>query len=140
MKVLIAAVIFLWVYAAFASAPPRSYYAGITGVAEVDLSPTNAAGEVLLRAVTNSAGVIRVTRFLPPDHNWTFRFGSTSYGITYYGTKAPTQSQGTWVMGFGRSLSLPVHPFAVIATLGALVAILIVITWKAATKGMKQHV
>lgn len=134
-RVLIVAVIFCCAYAAFASAPARYVTGPAPGGVVLDLSPTNAAGEVLLSVVTNSAGAIRITRFCPPDHDWRFRIGSTWYGMTYNGTKAPEGSQGTWVMACGHSLRLRVHPFAIVSALGVLLLVLIIVAWRWTTKG-----
>ena len=134
--VLISAMIFCRACAALASAPSQSYVVGLApGGAALDLSPTNAAGEVLLSAVTNSAGGIRIHRFLPPDHDWRFRIGSKWYGMTYYGTKAPARSQGTWIMASGHSLRLPVHPYALVSALGVLLLIPTIAGWRWATRG-----
>ena len=140
MRVLIAAVVFCWVYAAFAPTPSRSYVEGLGRGAEIDLSPTNAEGEVLLSAVTNSAGGISITRELPPEHDWRFRIGSTWQGLTYYGTTAPVGSRGTWAMAFGHSLRLHMHPFSIVAALGVLAVISIVLTWKVTRKGTSDRV
>jgi hypothetical protein len=140
MRVLIAAVLLWWACETFAlPTPSPSYIAGLQAGAQVDLSPTNASGR-LVSVVTNSAGIAVVTRVLPPDINWAFRMGSSWYGINYFGTNAPVGARGTWVLGFGRSLQLHMHPLAIVAALGVLVMLPIVLAWRVTTKGTSNRV
>ena len=127
------AVIIWSVCAAFASAPSQSYIGGTGGI-PLDLTPTNAAGEVLLSAVTNSSGAIRITRFSPPDLDWRLRIGSQWYGITYYGQKASVGSRCTSVVVSGHSMQFSAHPYTIVSALGILLLIPIVLTWRL-TKG-----
>ena len=134
VRFFVAAAMVLGMCASGADRPARSYEAGMNGTADFAFTGTNADGFVVVSAATNSDGSVRITSFLPPDHDWRLRVAGAYCGLTYYGATAPAGSQGTWLMAFGHSMRVRLHIYVLLSSLLALTMLFLGALWRLARK------